>query len=514
MPILAYNLLYSAKNLLKYFCAKMRWIIFLEQSPGAVAKPMTRLIATGLAIYCLLFLVYYPPVCGIEDEQGFVNQAIFWSRGALSAEGAGLSTHLGDLLPIGGRHLPIRHPGRSLAALPFYMAGGYEAVFLSGIFLHALLVLVACATLRRLNLPQNYALLVLFHPTLLIYSRTITADAAAGTGLLLAVFAFCRNGVMVTRDLCLAGLGVGLAATMRHHAAAAAPALALAVYLKKGRLKSCLVFALACLVSAMPLIAFNLVAYGSLLDPFSAGRGLFSLKYLPEQIPFYAESLSLFWPLMFFSPFLLLQREKAAIPAVCLSFLALLGCYYFHDSSASRVQTDIIGLRLMQVALPSWIIAYGLMIQSRCMPYLARFRQLQKSVGILFLVMGSLLTYAIFARHQTRLNDYAQRRQMLLMATPSGGFLLTEGLVHKLVGIYRPEQPDYEPHLVTFQSNRSYDEGVLQERLRSRTPVYLAFSPNTPGQQPSQIFRELQLRLKAVPIETGNALMQVWRVPQ
>jgi len=475
---------------------------------------MTRLIAAGLVLYCAIFLLFYPPICGIEDEQGFVNQAIFWSRGALSAEGAGLSTHLGDLLPIGGRHLPIRHPGRSLAVLPFYMAGGYQAVFLSGIFLHVSLVLLATATLRRLNLPQNLALLVLFHPTLLIYSRTITADAAAGTGLLLAVYAFCQNGAMVRRDLCLAGLGVGLAATMRHHAAAAAPALALAVYLKNRRLKDCLVFALACLVSALPLLAFNLAAYGSLLDPFSAGRGLFSLKYLPEQIPFYAESLSLFWPLMFFSPFLVLKREKAAIPAVCLSFLALLGCYYFHDSSASRVQTDIIGLRLMQVALPTWIIAYCLVIYHQCSAILARFDRFRSTAGIFFLVIGTVLTYAIFDRHQTRLVDYAQRRQALLEAAPSGGFLLSEGLVHKLVGIYRPEQPDYEPHLVTFQSNRSYDEGVLQDRLRGRTPVYLAFSPNAPGQQPSQIFSELQLRLKAVPIETGNSLIQVWRVPQ
>ncbi|MFM7319656.1 MAG: hypothetical protein ACKO85_12060 [Isosphaeraceae bacterium] len=474
---------------------------------------MTRLIAAGLALYLLIFLLFYPPICGIEDEQGFVNQAIFWSRGALSAEGAGLSIHLGDLMPIGGRHLPIRHPGRSFATLPFYMAGGYQAIFISGIFLHAGLVLLASATLRRMNLPQNLALLVLFHPTLLIYSRTITADAAAGTGLLLAVYAFCQNGTITRRDLCLAGLGVGLAATMRHHAAAAAPGLCMVVYLKNSRPKDCLLFALACLVSALPLLAFNLVAYGSLLDPFSAGRGLFSLKYLAGQLPFYAESLSLFWPLMFFAPFLLLNRQNAAIPAVCLSFLAMLGCYYFHDSSPSRLQTDIIGLRLMQVALPAWIIGYSQVVQ-RFAPILARFHRLDKFTGILFLLMGSMLTFAIFDRHQTRLVDYAQRRQALLNSATSGGFLLTEGLVHKLVGIYRADQPDYEPHQVTFQSNRSYDEQVLQQRLHSGTPVYLAFSPNAPDQQPSAIFVELQSRLKALPVETGNSLMQVWRVPR
>jgi hypothetical protein len=453
---------------------------------------MSRLTCIALASYILIFLAFYPPICGIEDEQGFVNQAIFWSRGAISAEGAGLSIHLGDLLPINGRHLPIRHPGRSLLALPFYMIGGYQAIFLSGILIHTLIVLLASATLRRMHLPQNLALLVLFHPTLLIYSRTITADAAAGLGLLLSVYALA----------------------MRHHAAAAAPALAMAIYWRTGKWQDIGRFALACFISALPLFCFNLAAYGTLLDPFSAGRGIFSMKYLAEQIPFYAESLSLFWPLMFIAPLFCLYPEKSAIAAICLTFLAMLGCYYFHDSSPSRIQTDIIGLRLMQVALPAWIIGYAALLNRIGNKLLKHPNQLNKILNIIAILSGITLTLAIFSRHQSRLIDYAQRRETLLKATSSGGFLLTEGLVNKLVGIYRPDQPEYEVHQVTFQSNRSYNESELQSRLNSSTPVYMIFSPNAADQAPSETFQQLKDRLKAIPLETGNPQMLVWKVPK
>ena len=483
-------------------------------SVGGFRTKMSRLTCIGLASYILIFLAFYPPICGIEDEQGFVNQAIFWSRGAISAEGAGLSIHLGDLLPINGRHLPIRHPGRSLLALPFYMIGGYQAIFLSGILIHALLVLLASATLRRMHLPQNLALLMLFHPTLLIYSRTITADAAAGLGLLLSVYALAKPDRLTLRDIALAGLGVGLAATMRHHAAAAAPAIALVVYLRSRHFRDAAIFALACFISALPLFCFNLAAYGTLLDPFSAGRGIFSFRYLSTQIPFYAESLSLFWPFMLIAPLFCFRPEKSAITAICLTFLAMLGCYYFHDSSPSRIQTDIIGLRLMQVALPAWIIGYAALLNKMGNNLLNRHIQLNKLVNIISIVFGITLTLAIFSRHQSRLIDYAQRRETLLKATSSGGFLLTEGLVNKLVGIYRPDQPEYEPHQVTFQSNRSYNESELQSRLNSSIPVFMIFSPNTIGQIPSDTFIQLKERLKARPVETGNAQIQVWKVPK
>src|SRR4051812_47522211 len=76
--------------------------------------------------FAALFAAYYPPISGIEDEVGFVNQALVWSRGAVTAEGAGW-TDLADFRAVEGRHVGSRHPGRSLWAAPFVALGGVPA---------------------------------------------------------------------------------------------------------------------------------------------------------------------------------------------------------------------------------------------------------------------------------------------------------------------------------------------------------------------------------------------------
>src|SRR5258708_2087628 len=109
----------------------------------------TALAALMLA-YAGLFAIYYPPLPGIEDEVGFVNQALVWSRGAISAEGAGLPG-LADFTPVDGRHVAARHPGRSLVALPFLMAGGVRAAFVSGLVLHLAMTALGAVLLARLG---------------------------------------------------------------------------------------------------------------------------------------------------------------------------------------------------------------------------------------------------------------------------------------------------------------------------------------------------------------------------
>jgi len=100
--------------------------------------------------YAALFVAYYPPLSGIEDEVGYVNQALVWSRGALSAEGAGLPG-LADFEQFGDRHYALRHPGRSLLALPFLALGGVRAAYASGLALHLATVALGAVALARLG---------------------------------------------------------------------------------------------------------------------------------------------------------------------------------------------------------------------------------------------------------------------------------------------------------------------------------------------------------------------------
>src|SRR5262249_42732158 len=141
-----------------------------SEAPGRGRRLERVALAVLMLVYAGAFLAYYPPLSGIEDEVGFVNQAWVWSRGAVSAEGAG-RPGLVDFLRVGDRPLAARHPGRSLVALPFLMAGGVRATFLSGLLLHLALTALGAVLLERLGRSPLWAVLLLFHPTLAIYSR-------------------------------------------------------------------------------------------------------------------------------------------------------------------------------------------------------------------------------------------------------------------------------------------------------------------------------------------------------
>ena len=104
-------------------------------SAGGRGREWAALAALMLG-YAALFVVYYPPLSGIEDEVGFVDQALVWSRGSISLEGAGLPLDLPDFVVVNGRHVAVRNPGRSLLALPFLLVGGARATFASGLLLH------------------------------------------------------------------------------------------------------------------------------------------------------------------------------------------------------------------------------------------------------------------------------------------------------------------------------------------------------------------------------------------
>src|SRR5207244_9506857 len=177
-----------------------------------VAKqPRSRatLVALG-AVYLAIFLVYYPPLNAIEDEVDFVNQAVLWSKaqpGTIDLD-------------------PGRNPGRSFVTAPIIAMGGVRARHLSGAVIHLAIFAVGALTLAALRVPPIWAALLLFHPTLVLYSRTMMGDSLSGLMLLVAVYAALalrRPGVVV-------GCALGVAVAARYQAAIVIPVFLLAMF--------------------------------------------------------------------------------------------------------------------------------------------------------------------------------------------------------------------------------------------------------------------------------------------
>ena len=261
--------------------------------------------------FAALFAAYYPPISGIEDETGFLNQALVWSRGAVSSEGAGFPHGLHDFIEVSGRHVPARHPGRSLLALPLLILGGTRATFVSGLALHLLATLAgaaipgqarAVAALGRADpVPPDAGGLQPDRPGRWRgRSGLITGGARGHVGRAGLGGSGCR-----TRGHDALSLGARLAARRR-----------LVCLPRAGTSSSTRPWrnALLCLLAGEAagclLVGYNLAVYGTPNEPFTKDRGFFSSAFVVPNAMFYATALLVLWPGMLFAP--LLDRSRFA----------------------------------------------------------------------------------------------------------------------------------------------------------------------------------------------------------
>jgi hypothetical protein len=476
----------------------------------------------GCLAYTALFLATYPTISAIEDEVGFVNQALAWSRGAITSEGAGFAEvytngeiagdipHLMDFIRVGDHHVPGRHPGRSLILLPFVMIGGVPAGFLSGLAIHLGVTLIGAGLLARLGKSPAWAFLILLHPTLAIYSRTILGDEAAGGCLLLAALFATVPG---RRAAVAAGLAAGLAALMRYHAGLGLPIVAASIALDPLRGDRRRGDGLACLVAGgfvgLGLVAYNLALYHAPLDAPGASRGEFGLRYLVEQAPFYAVALMAFWPGMLIAPALDRSPVRGIARGVAAVYFVFFSLYYWHDTGSSPAETLIAGLRLMQVALPVWIVSYAVVVDDRIVTPLRR-RIGPRATALAALAVVAVLFAAVaigFRKHRVYLHDLESARDVLAAEAPSGSVVVQRDLVAKLFGIpggrpvyrWRSLRPEGTPY-----------DSTLDPMLDGlRTPWFLAILAR--GGAPSEYERGLIDRHKMREVPTGTPALILYR---
>ncbi len=440
-----------------------------------------------MAGYAALFVAYYPSLPGIEDEAGYLNQALVWSRGATSAEGAGYPG-LQYFFKVNGRSVSGATPAVPWSALPFLMAGGVGATFASGLLIHLATTAVAAAVLARLGRSPLWAALVLFHPTLALYSRTIMADEAAGLGLLLAAWAVARTES--PRAGLWAGLAVGLAAVMRYHAGLALPFVAAAFQFPAARAHPWRQAAL-CLISGGLcgglIVAYNLAMFGHATDPNPSMHGpLLDTGYVTVNAGFYAGALMLIWPGMLLAPILDRSILRWLARGVCGLYLAFFLAYYWYDRGSSWVETCVLGLRLIEVALPIWIVSYAGVVDEWVAAPLRRRIGLGASRALAASGCLALLaaTGLMFARHQRHLAALGAGRAAMARAVPDGAAVMANGNLSKLFAIptgppsYRwlwepPRSP--ETWYVATLAKRPADPAVAEAREfaegRGMTPV-------------------------------------------
>jgi hypothetical protein len=482
------------------------------------------LLGVASVAYSILFAYFYPPLSGIEDEIGFRVMADVWSRGHFTSEGAGLAEPPQGFIPSRNLqgHVGWQNPGRPLTLLPFLWLGIKPLQFWSGALVHLITSWLAAALLVRLGRSPAWAILILFHPTLAIYSRTIMADQWGGLCLIGAVSLGLWRGRPFMGAL-LAGLAAGTAVLFRFQSCVLLPFLAIAVGLTdpcdeaatglfhKSRLIRVLLFTASASIPAGGLLAYHQFVYDRLTGGLT-GAGLFGWQHLYGQLAFYVPALSLIWPLMLVAPALDRGPMRWLAPAVCVPSLGLLLLYYWHDTGSGWIQTMVLGQRLLQAALPIWIVSYACALGgwSDKLALLraaagSNLRITVVSIGALVLISGTTM---IFARHQAHLEEFRIVRDILHKSIPEGSLVVLNSTTAKLMRA-APFEQRVRVRIYTY-AGRAIDHS---EELKGTSGWYLAILPKQPGDELPDVLAEYERKYQLERIPTEHPGLILYRAP-
>lgn len=401
----------------------------------------------AILFYLCLFSYYYPCLAGIQDEIGFINQAIIWSKGSVTVEGAGFN-HLEDEVEAKGRHVFWRNPGRSLLILPFLLFAGQQSIFISGAIIHILLTLATALILVKLEISPLYAILVLCHPTLAIYSRTIMGDTLAGLCIMCALvvlLSFKRPGKWV-------GLALGCAALARYQMGLLLPIMSL-LMLRDKHLNHALREAIHCFAvgSGIGLIIaiYNQWQYGNVIGWLYTNvltkQGYFDLSFILYNMAFYLIALLLIWPGMLLIVLFDSSRLQKYLHFLSFLILILLFPYYYRDTGVSFIQNIVLGQRLLQPVLPLFILSYIFVLDKKLFHTLSvTFSSKAQKLVIAGILIPLILSQVfLFQKHQAHLLKYKAMREWLSAQMPADSLVIAQGGLSKLFGVPGPDIPTY-----------------------------------------------------------------------
>ena len=415
----------------------MTWFVVVLSS--CHVKPRTGrttwLLVAGVVLYVFTFLALYPHTTAIVDEDAYLTEAFLLRTGRLSYAGSGIpAPHM--TVESDGRLSSKYPPGTSLFLLPFTLFG-WRVVFVSGLLLALAGTALFGLILKRLAPVADpaWTLLYLFHPAVVLFSRTIMSDLLAATLVLAAFYCLLRRGGW----LLASGLVLGFACLVRYSNAIFVPVfLLLAVRPAGSRLRLLAGFApLAGLIAV-----YNTYAYGS---PFSFPMyltGHFSPAYFLHNAWYYGTALAILYPLMLAGP---LAAGKGRRLLFGLPAYALLGLYcffsYTYDVPSLSARLTV-GIRYLLPALPFFVLAFVLTADR----ILGRPRAgWLKYVGVAGM---ALLSVAVQLRHDRHLRVQVGYQRLLLDHVPESALLLGDANVSELVG-YAWGWRDYR-HIVEF----------------------------------------------------------------
>ncbi len=250
-------------------------------------SPNSRLMYAVLGAYALGFLVFWPRVLMVVDEERYVSQALAFARGAVAIPGAGI------LFPAPGvSTISNFPPGTSLLQTPFVWALGWRGAALLSVIALAVCTLVTARWLRDCGRNPGFALLIPAFLPVALFGRVAMSDVPSAALVAIACWALWRAQGSTGLSL-LAGFCVGVSVLFRETLfVLLAPLLAGALLRRSG-----VTWALACgfLAGGLTRLGVSELLFDAAAFVRDPGYG-FSLSSLRHTLPVYAVVLLVMFP--------------------------------------------------------------------------------------------------------------------------------------------------------------------------------------------------------------------------
>jgi hypothetical protein len=378
-----------------------------------------------LALYAVVYIVFYPATFAILDEDAYVTQAYLFRSGRISYDNSPVSAPILSV-DMTGHTVGKYAPGNAFFLLPFTWLG-WRWLFVSGLILAILGTLIFRQILRELS-PETdpvWSMLYLLYPTVVMFSRTLMSDLLAATAVMAATWLVLRRG----RTVWVSGLVLGFACLVRYSNAIFIPVLfVILVTRSRQRTRTAFVWLLGLVPGILCVLLYNGYAFGGMTRFPMYLTGHFGIWYFWRNLGYYAVNLLILYPLMLIAP-LVAGRRRMLVLCLPAGVLIVLYCFfsYIYDTPSLPLRL-VVGNRYLLPAIPFFTLGYAMMLGWLEV-------RVRRGDVLKYLVLGTLMALAVVIhyRHQGVLRTQEQYRRILYDTVPENALLLCNVEASKLV---------------------------------------------------------------------------------
>ena len=358
-------------------------------------------LAVAMGGFVLLWVIWYPPSIAISDESAYLTQAQLYSAGKLVGDASARTTAMRET----GRGWVSRYPPVQSVVLAPTQWFHWRAGFLVPLGFALLATVFCAATLERSGFPGAWSLLLLLHPAVVLYSRTLMSETLA---LLVVAVALWASDPDRPRSA-VAGVALGIMPAVREALLPIALVLGGLMALRRWRTGGVTAVAPLALGAGIPLVAlatYNHVVFDGPLSLRVDWNQFMDWAGAPERGVFYFLGLNFLWPGMLVGICAAEHRRKLDVMLLTAAGFVVYAAYSHVDRRYGMPADLVVGLRFFVPLLPVLVLGYAALLHR----YWGRgFRSVRVQMSAALVLVAA--NAAVVATHQGLLVDTARRRE-------------------------------------------------------------------------------------------------------